>query len=112
MVLEKGKAFLKNCIGYYKDSLKGRVKEEFDREVERWIDEGILVPREGVDEGELPLMAVIQPTKNKVRPVMDFRELNGYVMCHTSDDVVAVCGEALRKWRQMRGASTSMDLKF
>ena len=102
---------LKNRIGCYEHSLKGRVKEEFDREVERWIDEGILVPWEGVEEGVLPLMAVIQPTKNKVRPVLDFRELNGYVMCHTGDDVADVCGETLRKWRQMRGASTIVDLQ-
>lgn len=102
---------LKNRIGCYTHSLKGRVKEEFDQEVERWIDEGILVPWEGVEEGVLPLMAVIQPTKNKVRPVLDFRELNNYVMCHTGDDVVDVCGETLRKWRQMRGASTIVDLK-
>lgn len=97
---------LKNRIGCYEHSLKGRVKEEFDREVERWIDEGILVPWEGVEEGVLPLMAVIQPTKNKIRPVLDFRDLNGYVMCHTGDDVADVCGEILRKWRQMRGAWT------
>ena len=45
------------------------------------------------------LMAVIQPTKDKVRPVLDFRELNGHVMCHTGDDVTDVCGETLREWR-------------
>ena len=64
---------------------------------ERWIDEGILKPwGEDVKEGLLPLMAVIQPTKNKVRPVLDFRELNEYVKCHTGDDVAHVCGEVLR----------------
>ena len=84
---------LKNHIGCYEHSLKGKVKEEFDKEVERWIDEGILVPWKGVEEGVLPLMAVIQPTKNKVRPVLDFRELNNYVMCHTGDDVADVCVE-------------------
>ena len=102
---------LKNHIGCYDHSLKGRVKEEFDREVERWIDEGILVPWEGDEEGVLPLMAVTQPTKSKVRPVLDFRELNSYVMCHTGDDVADVCGDTLRKWRRMRGALTIVDLK-
>lgn len=102
---------LKNHIGCYEHTLRGRVKEDFDREVKRWIGEGILVPWEGVEEGVLPLMAVIQPTKNKVRPVLDFRELNSYVMCHTGDDVTDVCGDTLRKWRQMRGASTIVDLK-
>lgn len=102
---------LKNHIGCYEHTLRGRVKEDFDREVKRWIGEGILVLWEGVEEGVLPLMAVIQPTKNKVRPVLDFRELNSYVMCHTGDDVTDVCGDTLRKWRQMRGASTIVDLK-
>ena len=52
-------------------------KEEFDKEVERWISEGILVPWEKpVEEGIIPLMAVEQPTKKKVRPVLDYRELN------------------------------------
>ena len=47
----------------------------------------------------LSLMAISQPTKNKVRPVLDFREINGHVMCHTDDDVTDVCGETLREWR-------------
>lgn len=103
---------LKNQIGCYEHALKGRVKDEFEREVERWIDEDILVPwQEEVDGGVLPLMAAIQPTKNKVRPVLDYRELNTYVMCHTGDDVTDVCGETLRDWRQMRGAMTIVDLK-
>ena len=51
-------------------------------------------------EGVLPLMVVIQPTKNKVKPVLDFQELNEYVKCHTSDDVADVCGEILRAWRR------------
>ena len=42
--------------------------------------------------GIIPLLAVVQPTKNKVRPVMDYRELNDFVECHTGDDMVAVCG--------------------
>ena len=66
---------------------------------------------EGVEEGVLPLMAIIQPTKNKVRPVLDFRELDGYVMCHTGDDITDVCGKTLREWKQPRGASTIVDLK-
>ena len=56
-------------------------------------------------------MAVIQPTKNKVRPVLDFRELNEYVKCHTGDDVADVCGEVLREWRRTAGASAIVDLK-
>ena len=43
-------------------------------------------------------MAVVQPTKNKTRPVMDFREFNTHVECHTGGDVMDVCGETLREW--------------
>ena len=34
---------------------------------------------------------------------MDYRELNDFVECHTGDDMVAVCGDKIRKWRQLSG---------
>ena len=42
---------------------------------------------ERVESGILPLMVVEQQTKGKVRPVLDFRELNESVECHTGDNV-------------------------
>ncbi|XP_068224554.1 uncharacterized protein [Palaemon carinicauda] len=86
---------LKNKVSYYDKKLDGWKKEEFEKEVDRWIAKGILVPwKEKVDVGIIPLMAVEQPTKNKVRPVLDFRELNVNVKCHTGDDVTDVCTSA------------------
>ena len=41
-------------------------------------------------------MAVEKPTKNKVRPVLDYRELNKLVECHTGDDITDVCSKKLR----------------
>ncbi|KAK3887015.1 hypothetical protein Pcinc_008897 [Petrolisthes cinctipes] len=35
---------LKNKMCCYKNNLKGRIGEEFEKEVDRWIEEGILVP--------------------------------------------------------------------
>lgn len=103
---------LKNRISCYDKQLSGRKKEEFEREVERWIEEGIMLPWNGkVEGGILPLMAVEQPTKNKVRPVLDYRELNNYVECHTGDDMTDVCSETLREWRQVEGETTLVDLK-
>ncbi|XP_076055165.1 uncharacterized protein LOC143033558 [Oratosquilla oratoria] len=94
------------------DGRKEGVREDFDLEVERWIEEGILSPwEEPVEGGILPLMAVVQPTKSKVRPVLDFRELNQFVKCHTGDDFVDVCSETLRRWRRRRGASAVVDLR-
>ena len=51
---------------------------------------------DGPPRGLLPLMAVEQT--NKVRPVLDYRELNGHVTAHTVD--ADVCADQLRKWRR------------
>lgn len=67
---------LTNQVSCYKSTLKGAAEPQFEKEVERWIDEGILMPWSGKVEGILPLMAVEQPIKKKVRPVLDFWELN------------------------------------
>ncbi|XP_068237273.1 uncharacterized protein [Palaemon carinicauda] len=98
---------LKNKVSYYDKKLDG-----WKKEVDRWIAKGILVPwKEKVDVGIIPLMAVEQPTKNKVRPVPDFRELNVNVRCHAGDDVTDVCSETLRKWRQTGENVSVVDLK-
>ena len=80
----------------------GDKKAGFEDEIERLIKEEILVPWEGEVEGYLALIAVEQPTKNKVRPVLDYRELNKSVECHTGDDITDVCSKKLRSWRKVR----------
>ena len=90
---------LKNKVSCY--NIREDLREKFDEEVTSWIDEGILVP---VPEGEevgsvLPLMAVDQVNKGKVRPVLDFKELNQFVRSHTGES--AVCEDTLRKWRKV-----------
>ena len=55
-------------------------------------------------------MAVVQSSKKKVRPVLDFRELNKYVAYHTRDGI-NVCEEVMREWRRMERASKIVDLK-
>ena len=73
---------LTNKIVCYESSLKGTTREGFEKEVDRWIEAGILMPwKEEVEVDILPLMAIQQPTKGKVRPVLDFRKLNQYVEC-------------------------------
>ncbi|XP_068240111.1 uncharacterized protein [Palaemon carinicauda] len=104
---------LKNKVSCYDEKLDGWKKEEFEKEVDRWIVEGILVPwKEKVDVGIIPLMAVKQPTKNRMRPVLYFKELNVNVKCHTGDDVTDVCSETLRKWRQTGENASVVDLKI
>lgn len=64
---------------------------EFKREVHQWIGEDILRPREEERNDMLFLMTVIHPTKNKVRQVVDFHELNEHVSCHMSDCSICFC---------------------
>ncbi|GAB1602697.1 hypothetical protein Ahia01_000549600 [Argonauta hians] len=103
---------LQKQIGCYESTLRGGSRREFEEEVDRWVDEGILRPWEGEERGGvLPLMAVVQSTKKKVRPVLDYRELNEHVACHTGGDGIDICGEALREWRRMSGSAAIVDLK-
>ena len=104
---------LTNKVSCYERDLSGRKKEEFEREVDRWVEEGILMPwGERVESGILMLMAVEQQTKGKVRPVLDFRELNESGECHKGDNVADVCGDVLREWRRMEGEIALVDLKY
>lgn len=107
----RAEPILRNKVGFYKRSLKKDVIEKFDSEISRWINEGILVPWNGDKEnGVLPLMAVEQVNKDKVRPVLDYRELNEFISCHTGDEV-GVCDESIRKWRRILGGRKMVDLK-
>ena len=99
---------LQNRGKFYKNSLESEKKAEFEEEVERGIADGILVPWKGKGKGVLTLMAVFQATKKKVSPVLDFRELNRFVACHTRSDV---CDEKMRKWRRLEEGTAIVDLK-
>ncbi|KAG1712192.1 hypothetical protein GQR58_002379 [Nymphon striatum] len=101
---------LQTRIGEYKCTQAPHVRERYNAEIQRWISKGWLREWRGPIEGFIPLLAVFQPSKDKVRPVMDYRELNDFVECHTGD-VIAVCGEKIREWRQLRGELKIVDLK-
>lgn len=61
------------------------------KEAGRQVEEGILRPwEEDEKNGVLPLTIVVQLAKNKVRQVLDFRELNEHVACYMSSDVADV----------------------
>lgn len=99
---------LQNRVSCYKHTLKGGARIEFKREVDRWIDEGISRPWEGEETNSvLPLMAVVQPTKNKVRPKLNEHQLS----CHTSSEAADVCGTTFQVWRCMTGATAIVNLK-
>lgn len=43
--------------------------------------------------------------------MLDYRELNAHVECHTGDDMTDVCSEMLCEWRQVEGEATLVNLK-
>ena len=98
---------LTNMVSKY--AMSTAVEQQFDEELEKWKEEGWLQPCEAPTHGVIPLLAVEQECKGKVRPVMDFRELNAYVESHTGDS--DVCGETLCKWRSMKGKPAVLDLR-
>ena len=77
--------------------------------MERWIADGILVPWKGEGKGVLLLMALFQATKKKVRSVLDYYELNSFVVCHTRSDIIDVYDEMMRKWRRLEGGTAPVD---
>ena len=102
---------LRNKIAAY--SVPEEWPDAYEAELKRWIDEGWLVPysetEHGKPEGLIPLMAVLQEKKEKVRPVLDYRELNEHVDTHTAD--ADVCSEKMRVWRKLGVNVAAVDLK-
>lgn len=102
---------LQTGVGEYKCTRAPGVHEKYTEEIQSWISKGWLVKWDGPVKGVIPLLAVVQPTKDKVRPVMDYRELNNFVESHTGDEQTAVCADKVRRWRQLRGELKVVDLK-
>ena len=98
---------LTNKVARY--HVKAEANAAFEEEVEQWIADGWLRPFDEPHDGITPLMAVVQRNKDKVRPVMDYRELNKFVSSHTGDS--SVCNETLRRWRRMGSRIRMVDLR-
>ena len=63
----------------------------------------------GPAEGLIPLMAIFQQNKDKVRPVMAFRELNSHVDAFTANS--DVCADKIREWRRLGTNVAIVDLR-
>lgn len=102
---------LKNTISQYK--ISAAAKCQYDKEIERWIELGWLIPFDesilGPAKGLIPMMAVNQKNGRKVRPVMDYGELNQFLDVHTAE--ADVCAEKLREWRRRGERVSLVDLK-
>ena len=93
-------------------TIPARARAEYDKELQNWIDNGWLVPyledKLGPPKGLIPLMAVIQQNKQKVGPVLDFRELNDHMDPFTAH--ADICTEKLREWRRAGSNVSVLDL--
>ena len=102
---------LQNTVAQY--NVPTSMRREFDEELGSWIQHGWLVPydevQHGAQRGLVPLMAVRQNNGGKVRPVLDYRELNDHVTAFTADS--DVCADQLRKWRRHGVNVTVLDLR-
>ena len=102
---------LRNHVAQY--TVPEAARADFDAELELWIREGWLRPydeqADGPARGLIPLMAVVQHNKEKVRPVLDYRELNGHITAHTA--AADVCADQLRRWRRHGSRVAVVDLK-
>ena len=98
---------LKNFVSSYKIPVDAT--DEFESEISSWIKEGWLQEAVDYNGRVIPLMAVIQHNKQKVRPVLDFRELNEHLSVHSGSSVV--CMDALRSWRQKSAKCVMFDLR-
>ena len=78
-------------------AISDNVRDAYEREVQRWISEGWLQPCGKPQGGIIPMLAVLQESKGKVRPVLDYRELNDFIQSHPADS--EVCPETIRSWR-------------
>ena len=90
---------LKNRLSEY--PTPKRLQGEYKQELQAWIQNSSLVPcpedELGPPKGLIPLMAIVQENKQKVRLAMDYRVLNKHVEAYTA--VADVCAHKLREWR-------------
>ena len=50
-----------------------------------------------------------QTNKDKVRPVLDLKQLNEFISCHTGGS--SVCDDTIRRWRKLGGDLALLDLR-
>ncbi|KFD68668.1 hypothetical protein M514_03680 [Trichuris suis] len=106
----KGPDVLKNVVREYPPTTEAR--GPYEEQLRTWIEQAWLVPYDeskyGPAKGLIPLMAVVQRSKKKVRPVMDFRELNAHIETFTAH--ADVCADKLRQWRRQGVNLAMVDL--
>ena len=89
------------------------IQAKYEKELELWLKNGWLVsyPEKelGPAKALILLMAVVQVNKNKLRPIMDYRELNRYIDMFTAN--ADLCAQKLWEWRCEGSNVVILDLK-
>ena len=102
---------LRNSVLEY--AVPCHARDAYENEILQWQRNGWLLPYPeeelGPPKGLIPLMAVVQEQKQKVRPVLDYRELNGFVDAFTA--TAEVCAQKLSEWRRQGGNVSLLDLR-
>ena len=104
---------LDNRVAEY--PVAAEIREDYEQELRTWMSNGWLVPYKEEElgppppKGLIPLIAVLQQHKSKVRTVMDFRQLNCYVDVFTA--YADVCAAKLCEWREKGPNVSLLDLK-
>ena len=102
---------LRNGVTEY--SIPTSARLSYEAEIEEWITNGWLEPDDDEKlrhaKGLIPLMAIVQQNKDKVRPVMDFRELNSHVDAFIAN--ADVCSDKIREWRRLGTNVAIVDLR-
>ena len=102
---------LKNKIAEY--PVPEHIRSRYENELQLWIANDWLVPHPkeelGPSQGLIPLMAIVQEDKGKVRLVIDYRESNNFVDTYTAN--ADVCAQKLQEWRQQGSNVVTLDLR-
>ena len=102
---------LSNSVQEY--AVPYHARDAYENEILQWQQNGWLLPypEEELDspKGLIPLIAVVQEQNQKVRPVLDYRELNGFVDAFTA--TAEVCAQKLREWRRQGVNVSLLDLR-
>ena len=102
---------LSNSVQEY--AVPCHARDAYENEILKWQQNGWLLPYPeeelGPPKGLIPLMAVVQEQKQKVRPVLDYRELNSFVDAFTAN--AEVCMQKLREWQRQGVNVLLLDLQ-
>ena len=97
---EKVPTKLQNSVAEYPVPSDFRIT--YKQELDAWIRDGWFIlyldQKLGPPKGLIPLMTIVQQNKLKVRPVMDYYELNSYIEAYTADTDVSA--SKLWEWHQ------------